>query len=272
MKSILLHVGLDNDQEARFQVAVDVARAFEGHVTCVQAVTPIDAYVPVDPFGGSTMIGDVFEKAKQAEDEQRSRLEERLKVEGISWDWHCHAGVAARLLTGHGWLSDLIVVSAPPEDWSARLGTPPTAADVAVNSRSPVMVVPQGAKGLNCQGTAMIAWNGSPESCQAVRSALPLLQLAKSVVLVTISEENPYDFPPLQASTYLSRHGVTSEIVELPADGKPVAQVLRTAAADRKAGYLVMGAYGQSRLQERLLGGVTREMLIGTPLPLLLSH
>lgn len=33
-----------------------------------------------------------------------------------------------------------------------------------------------------------------------------------------------------------------------------------------------MGAYGQSRWQESLLGGVTRDMLIGTPLPLLLAH
>jgi nucleotide-binding universal stress UspA family protein len=35
---------------------------------------------------------------------------------------------------------------------------------------------------------------------------------------------------------------------------------------------LVMGAYGHSRLQEGMLGGVTREMLQSMTLPVLMSH
>ncbi|OCC23681.1 hypothetical protein MB02_10995 [Croceicoccus estronivorus] len=272
MKSVVVHIGLDGEQEARYQVAVDVVRAFEGHLTCVQTSTPVDAYLPVDPFGGGAFIGDSFERMRKAEQDDRTRMEERLKVEGLSWDWHSHAGSTARLLTSHSWLADLVVVSAPPADWAARLGTPPVAAQVAVHARAPVLVVPEGASGFDCEGPAIIAWNGSPEACQAVRAALPLLQRAKSVTLVAVQEADRYDLPPLQASTFLSRHGVSSEIVEVPADGRSVAEVLRTAATDRKAAFLAMGAYGQSRWQESLLGGVSRDMLIGTPLPLLLAH
>lgn len=272
MKSVVLHVGLDSEQEARYQVAVDLVRTFEGHLTCVQTSTPVDAYLPIDPYGGAAFIGDSFERVQRAEEEARAALESRLQVEGISWDWHSHAGTTARLLASHSWLADVIVVSAPPADWAARLGTPPIAAEVAVNSRTPVLVVPEGAESFDSSGPAVIAWNGSPESCQAVRASLPLLARAQSVALVAVQEKNRYDLPPLQASEFLSRHGVASEVVEVPADGRPVAQVLRTVAADRKASCLVMGAYGQSRWQESLLGGVTRDMLIGTPLPLLLAH
>ena len=272
MKSVIVHIGLDGEQEARYQVAVDIARAFQGHLTCVQASTPVDAYMPVDPFGGAAFIGDAFEKARKTEEDIRARFEERLKVEGLSWDWHCHAGAPARLLSSHSWLSDLIVASAPPANWAARLGTPPIAAELAVHAHAPVLVVPEGATGFDVDGPAVIAWNGSPESCQALRAALPLLERAQSVTLVCVEESDRYDFPPLQASAFLSRHGVASEIVEVPANGRPVAEVLRNAASERNAAYLVMGAYGQSRWQESLLGGVTRDMLIGTRLPLVLAH
>ena len=53
MKSIVVHIGLDNGQEARYRVAVDIARAFDGHLTCIQPATPVDAYMPIDPFGGA---------------------------------------------------------------------------------------------------------------------------------------------------------------------------------------------------------------------------
>ena len=48
--------------------------------------------------------------------------------------------------------------------------------------------------------------------------------------------------------------------------------MLRAFAADRGAAWMVMGAYGHSRLREMLLGGTTREMLVNPPVPLLLAH
>ena len=36
MKSIVVHIGLDNGQDARYRVAVDIARAFDGYLTCIQ--------------------------------------------------------------------------------------------------------------------------------------------------------------------------------------------------------------------------------------------
>ncbi|MDD3799045.1 MAG: universal stress protein, partial [Novosphingobium sp.] len=69
MKSVVVHIGLDGEQESRYQVAVEIVRAFEGHLTCVQTSTPVDAYLPVDPFGGGAFIGDSFERLRKAEEE-----------------------------------------------------------------------------------------------------------------------------------------------------------------------------------------------------------
>lgn len=272
MKSVLLHIDGSAEQEARFQCAADVVRAMEGHLTCLQSIGSVENYMPTDPYGLSAFMGDALERARAWEKAEKDRLEARLKTEDISWDWHAHPGAAAQLIADHSWLSELVVVSAPQKDWPGRLAIPPIAADVVMRSRAPVMVVPADAKGLDCGGTAIVAWNGSAEVCQALRGAVPLLRLAGSVLIVTIPEEGGADFPPMEGAAFLSRHGIGSEIVEIPAQGRTPQDLLRSLAVDRKAAYLVMGAYGHSRLRELLLGGTTREILVNPPVPLLLSH
>ena len=49
-------------------------------------------------------------------------------------------------------------------------------------------------------------------------------------------------------------------------------EVLRRQAADLGADLMVMGLFGRSRLEELILGGVSREMLRAPPLPLPISH
>ena len=44
MKTVLLYVSEDNGTESRLQAALDLARAFESHLDCVQ-VTPFDAII-----------------------------------------------------------------------------------------------------------------------------------------------------------------------------------------------------------------------------------
>ena len=53
MKSVLLHINQDPGQAARLAAAMEVVRAHNGQLICLQA-TPLDAYFFVgDPFGGS---------------------------------------------------------------------------------------------------------------------------------------------------------------------------------------------------------------------------
>ncbi|WP_405049252.1 universal stress protein [Rhizobium sp. NZLR1b] len=50
------------------------------------------------------------------------------------------------------------------------------------------------------------------------------------------------------------------------------AAAIQTAALERKADILVAGGFGHSRLREFILGGVTRELLGKSELPVLLAH
>ncbi len=80
------------------------------------------------------------------------------------------------------------------------------------------------------------------------------------------------DLPPVAGADYLSRHGISCEMIEVAPHEEGVAAALQAEAATRKAGLLVMGAYGHTRLTERVFGGVTRRMLTGVRIPLLLTH
>jgi nucleotide-binding universal stress UspA family protein len=58
----------------------------------------------------------------------------------------------------------------------------------------------------------------------------------------------------------------------VPSQGRDVALVLRQHAVDTAADLLVMGAYGHSRLRQRIFGGVTSSMLENPPLPVFMAR
>jgi nucleotide-binding universal stress UspA family protein len=98
-----------------------------------------------------------------------------------------------------------------------------------------------------------------------------MLRKATAIHIVNV-DEGTDGFPPTDASLYLARHGLPSELHEWSCAGRSVADALRDAAATLKASYVVMGAYGHSRAREAVLGGVTRDLLRHSPVPLLLAH
>jgi nucleotide-binding universal stress UspA family protein len=70
----------------------------------------------------------------------------------------------------------------------------------------------------------------------------------------------------------MARAGLTTTLLELTAEHSDIEPSILSLAADESLDMLVMGAYGHSRLQEGILGGVTREMLKTMTIPTLMSH
>jgi nucleotide-binding universal stress UspA family protein len=271
MRSLLLHTHNDPNFEARLQVALDLARAFDAHLTLLQAIA-YDVIMPGDFYG--TLAASMIPVAREAAAEFRAGVEQRLTAEDVRWDWVEEFGMADSRMLQHAALTDLAIVGASPPEGSPR-GPSPLAGILAVHCKAPIMVVPDGANGLDITGPAVVAWNGSIESSRALRAALPILERAASVHLISVidpQEDDETDITPLSGAEYLARHGITCEVVELPRGTRMVHEVLREAARARGASCLVMGAYGRPRLVETLFGGVSRGMLSNTELPMLLAH
>jgi nucleotide-binding universal stress UspA family protein len=224
-----------------------------------------------DPFGGVYALPTVIEQVQRTAGAHRAELEARLEGEGITWDWLAFDGAPGQLIVDRARLCDLIVVSQAVRADPAAQATQATAADVLVHARAPVMVVPQASRGLDLLGPALVAWDGSIESSHALRLNLPLLLRASAVHIVTVTDDNE-EFPSTEAARYLARHGLEAELHVWPAEGRSTAQALVAAAQQLSAAYVVMGAYGHTRLREAVLGGATRHMLQDSPLPLLMAH
>lgn len=268
MKTILLLAHDDEGQEARFQVALDVTRAVDGHLTCLDVIEPPNVLTyDFSSYGAMALVED----EREHEAANRSRLEERLKHEDISWSWHEANGLLASAIEGESGLVDLIVLSTAfvrdePSNPRQLAGT------VAWKVQRPVLAVPPDAKGLDLGETVLIAWDGSREAEEALRNAVPLLLLSKEVVIFDLDALDGA-FEASSAATYLSRHGIHARIdTASRKPGDTVYATLREKAEIIGASYIVMGAYGHSPAVEAIFGGVTRSMLAHSTVPLLLAH
>ncbi|MEJ7928079.1 universal stress protein [Sphingobium sp. AN641] len=271
MKTILLHIHDDSGQESRMQAALDIARATGAHIMCHQ-ITALPDFVAADIYGGSYMLPVDIAAIRADEDKARAVIEERLQREGVFWDWRHSDGGVVQCLLSSSRLADAILVTLPDPGRRFEADPLPIVADLAVNSRSPVIAVPVGAGGFNCKGRAMVAWDGSHEASAALCAAKSLLAVAEEVHVVTVEEKAKRDFPPLEASEYLSRHGIRSEIHEWPRKERTIEEALVAAAAELRVDWIAMGAFGHSRLRETIFGGVTRFLLREGRVPLLLAH
>ncbi len=270
MKSFLLHAHDEPRFEGRFQTALDLTRAFDGHLTVFHAI-PMTMVVPTDPWG--VTMADVTHTSKENAEKFRKRICDRLEGENVRWDWVSDVGVAGSQMLQHAALSDLTIIGA--DDPGEYEGASQLAGILALQCRTPVLVTPEGAGGFDPACPVIVCWNGSIESSRAVRASAPLLTQASSVTLVEVSESRTSKaemLPALSGARYLDRHGIRSEILEVERDGGKVSTALKNAAKSREAGLIVMGAYGVPRLLETVFGGVTREMLVAPEMPVLLAH
>lgn len=270
MKSLMLHVAPDADMEARLQVALDITRRFESHLTLIQPALTQD-FVSFDMAGGAHFVAQAYAAAEQRRAEVKEHIEADLANEGINWDWQAidAASILSILIEGAR-LSDLAIMSLDGDRRGSSQPSRSLVGDVAISGRTPVLAVPPGHAGMNF-GTAMIAYDGGPEASFALRSATPLLAAFDKVVLAEIDGDSE-DLPMTDAAEYLARHGVTAVIESSSSKGKTIEEKLVQAANVSGADLLVMGAYGHSRWREALFGGVTHYVLAETKVPVLLAH
>lgn len=274
IRTILMHVQNDATLDSRLDNALSLARALGAHLDCLH-VTPIEAYVAFDTFGGAFVMNDVITALDEEECKVRSRIEEDLGNEDVSWDYEQVTGHVISQIARRAALADLVVAgrSAHRSDFVdagiSLLG------DLLHRSRTPIFIPAEGGKPCDPTSPALVAWDGSYEAANAVRLALGLLASASSVHVVHIKEEKHSSFPNTRLLEYLSRHDIHAELTvvsEPKLDRDLIPDALVALAMSIGASYMVMGGYNHTRLSEYVFGGVTRKFLMESPLPLVIAH
>ena len=143
--------------------------------------------------------------------------------------------------------------------------------EILFNSGGPMLMVPYIHKGPLDTHHVGIAWDGSRLAARAVRDAMPFLMGAKAVTVIAVNEEAG-EASSDQLVGHLARRGITARVQRLAVERGDVQAAILSIAAESNMGLLVMGGYGHSRLQERILGGVTRGMFESMTVPVLMSH
>lgn len=269
MRSILLHIYDDQGLESRLQAAFDLARMFAGHITCLHAI-PFEDYLVADPLIVAELPEDFSEKMRKRRLELQAWIEERLRGEGMNWDWVHVDEMMSTSLVRWSVLADVIVLSIADRA-VARDEARPLAAKVATRAIAPVLAVPASFERLQMDAPVLVAWNGSPEAAVAMRAAMPLLQAAPEVCLLEV-EQDVSHYPRDLAARYLARHGIKTQLMQHRPIEDSVSETITRAAEELGSGLIVMGAYSHSRLKETLLGGVTRDLLATSAIPLLVAH
>lgn len=172
-------------------------------------------------------------------------------------------------IAAQGWLHDVTILE--------RLGSEEGDAVADFNAAlfgtgGLVLAVPPG-RVETVGETVAVAWTPSMQSARALRSAVPLLRLARRVIVLA-NADNP-KANPVAVAAYLDCHGIPCDSRPFHAAaltargrGRALLEALKACGADT----LVMGAFGESRLAALLgLGRATAKVVTSCPIPLLIQ-
>ena len=184
----------------------------------------------------------------------------------------CLTSEAPGVLVEYARLRDLTIVPVPVGDYFDQW----YAEAIIFGSGHPTLIMPHTRKraGAFALDVVAVAWDFSRPAARAVADALPLLEKAKKVHVLTVANEKVIELrrPTTEFAKYLGRHGVNVVLDTVDAADRRIGDILESYVTSCKADMLVMGAYGHSRIREFILGGATKSMLSRPPLPIFLSH
>jgi nucleotide-binding universal stress UspA family protein len=120
----------------------------------------------------------------------------------------------------------------------------------------------------------VIAWDHTAPAARAVADALPILQSAANVRIITATDDKTTAELGSGAAlvSHLAEHGIKATFETVKIDGSSVGKVFEAYVKANTINLLVMGAYRHSRLNEIMWGGATKTVIARPPCWVLMSH
>ncbi|MGC2221964.1 MAG: universal stress protein [Methylocella sp.] len=285
LKDLLVYVDQTESAFVRLRLAVDLARRHTSRLIAlyVREWSPaqLEERKTAELGLASAADCDRLDRSIEASIDEgaerlRSALEAFKREHGLEAEWLCLDGLASVVVPQHARYADLCILGQDVRADTDSVEYSFSEQLLFVTGR-PVLFIPAFGSFETLGRHILVAWNSSRASARAVSDALPLIERAKQTTVITI---NPADFigrhgalPAKQMVEHLRRHSASVEGIQLknvPAGG--IADALQAEAHKVGADLVVAGAFGHPKLWEKLLGGVTRDLLARMSLPILMSH
>lgn len=294
IRGILVPVRGDGKGEGVLDHAVSLARRFKAHVDVLHCRPRPEDMLPFGVSVPAILRKNILASAGTVADQEEHQVKDLFDaycerndltvvagVEGPPWpddrvslSWREESGKQAAVVAVHGRLADLIAVAQPDRERNLGLNTLEAA---LLETGKPVLLCPPqlvepGQPVETCGSHIAVAWNGSSEAARAVTIGLPLLAAAESVTILALSDGAQKPLGPEALKAYLAGHGIAAGVETQKSKAKAVGGALLKIARGSGADLLLMGAFGQSRRRELVMGGVTQHIIDHADLPVLLTH
>ncbi|QOZ56355.1 universal stress protein [Bradyrhizobium sp. CCBAU 53338] len=272
--TVMVSLALDQPNDARLQVAGELAERFEATIVGIAAAQFASPLYFTDGVEAQRLIDQEETSVKRRLADLEAEFRAATKTRGGRAEWRSALDFPGRFVLAQSRCADILVSGGESPAFSDAFSLV-SPKDLVMQAGRPLLVVPDRINWLDLR-SVLVAWKDTPEARRAVADALPMLRKARDVVVVEIPEEGDDRSAAMaqvsDVAAWLARHGITAT-ARVPEAGSEAAAVqLERIAGDVGAGLIVAGAYGHSRFRELILGGVTQHLVTQTARCVLLSH
>ncbi|MGH6811427.1 MAG: universal stress protein [Methylocella sp.] len=285
LKDLLVHVDQTEAALVRLRLAVDLACRHASQLTAlyVREWSPAQLHERKTAELGlisAEQLDHLDRRIAATIDGAAERLQSALEVfereRGLKAEWRCLDGLASVVGPQHARYADLFILGQGASADSDSVEYTFSEQALFVTGR-PVLFIPVLGSFETLGRHIVVAWNSSRAAARAVNDALPLIERAERTTVLTV---NPADFidrhgalPAERLVEHLRRHGASADAIRLEkVPGGSIADALQAKAHALGADLIVAGAFGHPKLWEKLVGGVTRDLLARMSLPILMSY
>ena len=286
IRKILLPLTGTAAGEAALSTALTIANIWKSHVTALHV--RIDSR-DVAPLAGEGLSGAMIEEMMSATEKESSDRAHavhtmfdrfvaqhnvalspgRFGSETATASFATITGREEDLVAQQARLADLTIV--PHPEAGEDVSSSDALHAVLFDSGRPVLISPQITPAVIGKRVC-VAWNGTAESAAAVLAAMPWMQRADAVRVLTADEYHRRGPQAADLIAYLALHGINADVATFKPVDRDVGAGLLKGAYDFNCDMLSMGAYSHSRLRQLILGGVTRHVLEKSSLPVMMSR
>lgn len=276
LKQILVHLDASAAAARRLALARQLAMQHDAALSALYATVPVFVGLPSWPDVGSSLASTLIDIDNERRNQTRKMFDECMASAGPGATWSETPEIAVvGAVSRQALYADLLVLGQRDPGDALAAGVPADFPEsVMVASGKPAIVVPYAGAPARVGDSVAIAWKPTREAARAVAAAIPLLQKARQVHVLSWDqgEEDLGEGVPLDLDGYLRLHRITATVHRGGPEPEDLGQILLSRVFDLGADLLVMGCYGHSRAREWMLGGTSRSILGSMTLPVLMAH
>jgi nucleotide-binding universal stress UspA family protein len=285
LRSILLLFSGEENEIPALQSAFMLASRYNAHINCLHiSIDPKEMIYPYLEIGFPLTI-DIREEYQRLNQERFDKSSAIINAQAqhyhfpinpspipahhASFSFHHRTGAIDKITAQEGKFADIIMMGRSIRHVSSDYEAALIAA--LFDTGRPVLLIPPTTPPAMLDNIITLNWNNSKEAMRAITSALFLLKQSERICILT-GKSSKTSHDTRQLHHYLSLHGLEASEFTVSDEQYSTGLALINRAKNLHATLMVMGAFSHTRLQEMVMGGVTRFMMDHAEIPVLMVH